>query len=448
MSAGDQPQSVTVGQAQYGGTCTATVDRQHPGDALHLQVPYVIEGERAEITVAAEGTRRSLATVSLETLLHSSPDRISPRCQHFGSCGGCQYQHMPHTLQLRTKAAILQRLLTAAGVQAPAPRMHTGEPYTYRNRMRLRVQGGRIGYNRRASNTFLPIDECPIVSPLLWRVAATLNGATFPAGTAELELFATSDDTALQLTLHLDADVATMDRDAPAAFRALCTSLAASIPQLTGGGLLVHAAATPGSSRRVQQRQRIEVARWGQPTLAYTVNDRTYTVSRGAFFQVNRFLTGTLVELVVGNRTGSLALDLFAGAGLFSLPLTDRIQQVIAVEVGQPAATDLHHLLQQQGPQHRAVPQTTLAFLQAYRPAQPPDLVVMDPPRAGIGSDALRALLKLAPAQIVYVSCDPTTFAPEASALIHSRYAVEELHLLDLFPQTFHMETVAVFRKL
>ncbi len=454
MNAGpiaSQTRIVTVGQALYGGASTATVEHQDCEATTHppaLQVPYVIEGERAEVTVTLEGTRRSPSAVNLEAVLHPSPERISPRCQHFGSCGGCQYQHMPAPLQVHTKAALLQRILKAAGVPAPAPRVHAGEPYTYRNRMRLRVQGARIGYNRRASNTFLPIDECPIVSPLLWRTAAALNGAIFPAGTSEVELFATSDDTALQLTLHLDADIATMDRDAPAAFRALCSSLATGIPQLLGAGLLVQAAATPGSSRRVQQRQRVEVARWGELNFHYTVNDRTYTVSRGAFFQVNRFLTGTLVDLVLGNRTGGLALDLFAGAGLFSLPLTERFHQVIAVEVGQPAATDLHRLLQSQGPQHRAVPQTTLRFLQSYRPQQAPDLVIMDPPRAGVGADALRALLKFAPASIVYISCDPTTFAPEARTLVDSRYAVEELHLIDLFPQTFHMETVAVFRKM
>ncbi len=438
-----QTRIVTVGEALYGGSNLATFESSLTG----LHIPYAIEGERAEVTVDAEATRRSPPAVSLDAILQPSPDRVAPLCRHFGTCGGCQYQHMPATLQVHTKAAILQRLLQAAGVSAPAPRTHAAEPYAYRNRMRLRVEANRIGYSRRASNTFLPIAECPIVSPLLWNAAAALNAAAFPPGTAEVELFATSDDTALQLTLHLEADVSTIDRDAPAIFRALCTSLAARIPQLVGGGLLVHAAPTPGSSRRVQQRGRVEVARWGQPSLAYTVNGPTYTVSRGAFFQVNRFLTGALVDLVLGNRSGTLALDLFAGAGLFSLPLTHRFQQVVAVEVGQPAATDLHKLLQQQGPQHRAVPQTTLAFLQTYRPPQSPDLVVMDPPRAGVGADALRALLKLSPATIVYISCDPTTFAPEARTLVHSRYAVEELHLVDLFPQTFHMETVTVFRR-
>ncbi len=437
---------VTVGHATYGGTCTATLQRDPAAAPLHLDVPYTIEGERAQVTITGEASRRTNPNVGLDSILAPSPHRITPRCLHFGICGGCQYQHMPDALQLHTKSAILQRLLEATGVPAPTPQLHAGPPYAYRNRMRLRLQDNRIGYNRRASNTFLPIQQCPIVSPLLWQTAAALNGAPLPAGTTEAELFATAEDTAVQLTLHLDADVTTIDRDAPAAFRALCTGLANVIPQLVGAGLLVHAPATPGTSRRIQQRQRIEISRWGQPDLPYVVDDRTYTVSRGAFFQVNRFLTGTLVDIVLGNRTGNLALDLFAGAGLFSLPLTQRFHQVIAVEVGQPAATDLNRLLQLQGPQHRAIPQTTLAFLKSYKGA--PDLVVLDPPRAGIGTDALRALLKLAPAEIVYISCDPTTFARDARSLVDSRYAVEELHLVDLFPQTFHMETVAVFRSL
>ena len=447
MSESDQArqETVVIGRPLYGGLSEALTESAH--SSLALEVPFAIEGERVQISAANGGTRHSFAT--LDAILESAPGRVLPRCIHFGTCGGCQYQHMADPLQLRTKSSILQLLLKTAGVPAPIAQVHAAAPYAYRNRMRLRVQDDRIGYNRRASNDFLPITQCPIVSPLLWHAAETLNSNTtaWPRGSVEVELFATADDTALQLALHLDADVATLDRDNPAMFRALCTTLQTRIPQLVGGGLLVHAPMMVGGSRRVQERQRIEVVRWGSPSLIYTVDAREYTVSRGAFFQVNRFLTGALVDLVVGHRSGSLALDLFAGTGLFSLPLSGRFLQVLAVEVGQPAATDLHRLLQSRGPQHRAIAQTALAFLKTYRPTMPPDLIILDPPRAGVGAEIVRELVRINAPEIIYISCDPTTFARDARTLLHSRYAVTELHLLDLFPQTFHMETVAVFRR-
>ncbi len=443
----------TVGRALYGGMSQALVPGDEAAAPLQVDVPFAIEGERVAVTLADGESRRTGAVAELDQVLQPAPQRVAPGCMHFGTCGGCQYQHMNAALQLQTKAELQHRLLERAGVPAPAPRVHAAEPWHYRNRMRMRVDGGRLGYSRRASNAFLHILECPIVSPLLWRAAQSVEAWTaegagrWPAGTAEVEFFATADDGALQLALHVDADVATLDRDAPATFRALCAALVGRVPQLRGGGLLVHGQAAPGASRRVQQRQRVEVARWGEPGLTYTVNGREYAVSRGAFFQVNRFLTGTLVDLVVASRSGEMALDLFAGAGLFSLPLTERFRTVVAVEVGQPAAADLHWLLQARGPQHRAVPQTTLAFLRGWTPAMgTPGLVVVDPPRAGLGADTVRALVPLNAPEIVYVSCDPTTLARDARTLIDSRYAVEELHMIDLFPQTSHLETVAVFR--
>ncbi len=449
---GGQP--ALVGKPRYGGLSEATVERTEADAPLRLEIPFSIEGERVQVTMAEAVSRRAAPLISTLTVLDASSDRVPPGCKHFGTCGGCQYQHMVYPRQLATKTEVLQQLLQQAGITAPAPQVHAAEPWVYRNRMRLRVQGDRVGYSRRASHDFLAIEECPIVSPLLWRAALQLvalvaeRRAAWPLGTAEVELFADSGDTALQLAVHVDAEISTLDRDAPAALRTLCAALQARVPELVGGGLLAQVPAAPGLSRRVRERQRVEVARWGEPGMVYRVNDREYPVSRGAFFQVNRFLAGTLVDLVMGNRQGELALDLFAGAGLFSLPLTERFRTVMAVEVGQPAATDLHRLLKACGRQHGVLAQTTLAFLKQWNTATGvPDLVVLDPPRAGVGDDAMHALLRLKPPEIVYVSCDPTSFVREAKALVNSGYAVAELHMLDLFPQTFHMETVAVFRR-
>lgn len=375
---------------------------------------------------------------------------VVPRCRHFGDCGGCQLQHLSQASQVRIKVEAVSERLARAGVDAPQMVVHTATDYQYRNRIRLRIQDDRLGYSRRASHAFLPVVECPIAAPLLWHVASELERLTqgavpWPEGSSEVELCTNADESAVQLLLHVNATIATLDRDAPGRFRALCEALQTTVPVLAGGGLLVQGEAATGS-RRVQERQRLEVARWGTPALIYPVNGTRHVVSRGAFFQVNRFLTERMVDLVCNGRMGRVAWDLFAGAGLFSLPLADRFAQVVAVEVGQPAASDLATALRAAGAQHRTAAQPVQDFLKRQSGAAP-DLVVMDPPRAGLGATVTQQLARIGPPEMVYVSCDAATFACDARALVDSRYTITDLHLLDLFPQTDHTETIAVLRR-
>jgi 23S rRNA (uracil1939-C5)-methyltransferase len=398
---------------------------------------------------------------------HSSPEsvltaitneikaRTEPRCQHFGECGGCQLQHLPQASQLTAKQAMLIDVLKRAGIRSlPEIQVHAAEPWHYRNRIRMRVQGNEIGYSRRASNEFLPIEMCPIASPLLLQMAITARDLVcsgtvqWPAGTSAVELFCDREEGGVQLSLQLDATVGTVDRDAPRHLRALCEALQAQHPQLIGAGLSVAGTPDPSQTRRVQESVRVEIARWGSQQLTYAVQGRDYAITRNAFFQVNRFLTATMVDLVVGDRGGTLAFDLFAGAGLFSVPLTERFDQVIAVEIGEPAVSDLAAHLRACGPQHQARRSTTLDFLQKEAPriTQRPDLVLLDPPRAGLGAPTVNALVRTSVREIVYVSCDAGTFARDARSLLESGYTLTTLHLLDLFPQTFHTETIAVFR--
>lgn len=403
---------------------------------------------------AARGAERSAPEDLLTVITDASPERIEPQCRHFGVCGGCQLQHLPQSSQLAAKTGMLVDLLGRAGVRdVPTPQVHAAEPWGYRNRARMRVEGDAIGYSRRASNEFLAIEECPIVSPLVWRAACTLRDtvragrARWPAGTRSFELFANGSESALQLSLHLDATVGTVDRDAPRALRELCDALAAGLPELCGAGLLVAANPDLKVSRRVQESGRVEIARWGKPSLTYHVDGIGYRITRGAFFQVNRFLTATMKQLVTEGRRGLLAYDLFAGAGLFSVPLARHFERVVAVEIGEPAATDLLEHLRQIGGQHRAVRSTVADFLQRRSGSEQPDLVVLDPPRAGLGPRTARALAATRAQQIVYVSCDAGSFAADGRTLVEFGYRLETLHLLDLFPQTFHTETIAFFRR-
>lgn len=435
--------TLLVEKPLYGGDCVA----RDVATNEQVRVPFAIAGERVTATVADAARRGEMRGATLVDVVERADQRVAPTCRHFGACGGCQLQHMSQAAQLHAKVQVLSDTFTRAGLHnLPAMQVSSAEPWGYRNRIRLRVKDDEIGYSRRGTNVFLPVAQCPIASPLLWRAATAMRElARWPVGTHEVEIFATADDAAMQMAVHVDATVATVDRDAPRSLRAMCEALQASVPQLVGAGLLV-GAAVDAKSKRVQESARVEIARWGAPGLTYRVGEIAYGVTRNAFFQVNRYLTTRMVDLVLGTRGGAQVWDLFAGAGLFSVPLTQRFAQVIAVEIGEPAANDLAKQLRACGPGHDAERSTVLAFLQRAS-AHVPDVIVMDPPRAGLGGAVVQALLRIQAPELVYVSCDPVSFARDARALLDSDYTMYALHLIDMFPQTFHTETVAVFRR-
>jgi 23S rRNA (uracil1939-C5)-methyltransferase len=177
--------------------------------------------------------------------------------------------------------------------------------------------------------------------------------------------------------------------------------------------------------------------------MSYAVAEEDYWVSRGSFFQVNRFLLEDLVETLTAQRKGKLAWDLYAGVGLFSRALARGFEQVVAVEA---AGDDLLRTFQGAG--RRAVQATTVEFLRgAVVQRERPELIVMDPPRAGVGDEVCALLARLSTPDVVYISCDPATLARDLKRLAETGYRIAELHLFDLFPQTFHLETVAVLRR-
>jgi 23S rRNA (uracil1939-C5)-methyltransferase len=432
-------------------------------------------------------------------------DRADPFCSHFGPCGGCQLQHLTYAAQFGHKAAQLRALLEAASLALPELQLHPSLPLAYRNRIRLtlavvdgKLRAGYIGSlvshgtgNSTAHHehteqygfpetrleveeglklvsipygiSFLPIRECPIAAPILWRAAeallALLNqspGAWLrnsPHLMDQLELFTTADESRLQLTLYLRTAAKSLPAELTTAFTALCEVLRTRVPELSGAGILLLPLLSRQRSRRVEQPR--PGPTWGSPGLNYTVapleprtlnlEPQTYWVPRGAFFQVNRFLLPELRALVTANRTGQLAYDLYAGVGLFSRALAVQFTQVTAVEAAEPAfialaSTKLANL--------RDIQATTLDFLRtAVLERDRPGLIVLDPPRSGAGAEVCALLARIAAPTLIYVSCSPETLPADLKTLTASGYTLDDLHLFDLFPQTTHIETVAILTR-
>lgn len=426
-SAAPSAQLVAIEKPIYGGAFLARA----AGKAVF--VPLALPGEQARVRVVEE--RRGYATAEMEERLSAAAERAAAPCPHFGACGGCQYQHAKYEAQLRFKQAILRETLERGGVRAPEEMaVLAGEPWAYRNRIRLAFDaGGNPGYRGRRSHKVIPIAECPIATPLLVKAALRFAQIARQPGRAlgakEIALFCDAHEAALLVSVFCA-------RPGKIRLEEIAQELREEIPALRGVELVA------------EDRARHEVrslAQWGETSLAYRAAGFDYRVDQGAFFQVNRWLVDGLVERVTAGRSGTLAWDLFAGVGLFARRLAAGFERVVAVE-SAPAATDaLEHNLSGTGA--RAVRASTLEFLRRHGRAAVPDLIVVDPPRTGLGAEVTSLLGEVAAPALVYVSCDPATLARDLRALMAAGYEIERVTVADLFPQTFHLETIVDLRR-
>ncbi len=417
---------VQIEKPVYGGAFLARVE----GKAVF--VPLTLPGEQALVRIVED--KRGYATAEAEQIVTPAPQRIGPTCRHFGKCGGCDYQHTSYEIQLKLKHAILRETLERAGVSAPVEiHVLAGQPWGYRNRIRLAFDAaGNPGYRGRRSHEVIPIAECPIAAPLLVDSARAIAYAARQANPAlrfkEISLFCSADESAILGTAFIA-------HHSKIRFEEFAHRLNVQIPALAGIELVVE-------GRR--DRQPRTLARWGATSLMYRVAGFAYRVDHGAFFQVNRWLVDALVERVTAGRGGKIAWDLFAGVGLFARRLTATFDSVIAVESAPTATTALAANLD--GTKGKSVRSTTLDFLRRNKTSKP-DLIVVDPPRTGLGTEITSLLAEIKAHTVLYVSCDPSTLARDLRALTASGYAIGSVSLADLFPQTFHLETVVELRR-
>jgi 23S rRNA (uracil1939-C5)-methyltransferase len=421
-----EPQLVEIEKPIYGGAFLARLE----GKAVF--VPLTLPGEQAWVRITQ--SKSGYATAEAEEIVHASPERITPACPHFGACGGCHYQHTGYATQIEFKQAILRETLERGGVTVPSEiAVLAVEPWRYRNRIRLAFDAaGNPGYRGRRSHSVVPVHECPIAAPLL--IEAALAFAQIARGIApalrptEIVLFCNAEETALMATVFTVTP-------AKLRFDELAQAWQERIPALTGAELVTE-------GRPNQQPH--TAAQWGAVSLDYHAAGFDYRVNHGAFFQINRWLLDSLIERVTANHKGNLAWDLFAGVGLFARQLTARFERVVAVESAPSATAALEHNLW--GTTGAAVKGETLPFLRRRRSIEHPDLIVIDPPRTGLGAETCTLLAGIAAPALVYVSCDPATLARDLRALIASGYQIQSITLADLFPQTFHLETVVHLR--
>jgi 23S rRNA (uracil1939-C5)-methyltransferase len=436
---------LTIEKLIYGGDglarLPASPNEKERGRGKAVFVPFVLAGEKIEAALTEEkpGFARARATAIIEP----SPHRVSPPCPYFSRCGGCHYQHATYEHQLEIKKEILRenlRRIAKLELQAEI-QVHPSPPWNYRNRSRLQLRTRpefALGYFKFGSHELLPVEQCPISSPLINHGIAALwqaGGAGKAAeGVREVEFFANAEDTKMLLELLCAPEARRAD------VRAWAEELCSAMPEIAG----------IAAFREPQKGVRERLLAVGESALSYQTRNAVYRVSAGSFFQTNRFLVDELVNIVTAGRAGEMALDLYAGVGLFSTALARNIRHVVSVESSQTAVNDLQYNLPVNG---RAVQAAAEKYLDAEAGrdgkgelpqtiVHKPDLVVVDPPRSGLGDSAANALARLGASRITYVSCDPATLGRDLLPLQAAGYRPEEVHLVDLFPQTYHIESV------
>ena len=416
---------LTVEKLIYGGDGLARLPADEHGRGKAVFLPFVLEGERVDAALAEE--KPGFARARVECVLEPSPKRVEPACPYFAQCGGCHYQHAAYEHQLAVKAGILRETLRrTAKVEVPGEvQVHPSPPWNYRNRTRLRLQANpfALGYYRLNSHRLLAVEQCPISSLLINRAIGALwelgRAGKISAGLEEVEFFADAEDRRLLVELHTAAEA-----ESP---QAVADQLDATLPEV----------ASVAWFRGGDPEARPEILA-GEAALTYATRRASYRVSPGSFFQTNRHLTDELVEVVTAGRSGVTALDLYAGAGLFSAVLAGSFERVLAVESAAAAYADLKHNVPATV---KCAFATTQEFLER-KTRSAADLVVVDPPRAGLGEPVVQLLGRLSAPRLTYVSCDPATLSRDLRGLLELNFKVEQVHLVDLFPQTFHIESV------
>lgn len=346
-------------------------------EGMVVFVPFGLPGE--SVTVRLLERKRNFARGEIVERLNDAPQRVAPACPYFGRCGGCDWQHIAYSEQLRFKTALVAEQLGRIGKLPDAPvRLCIGSPtaYEYRNHARLHVAAdGRAGYRAPRSHAIVPVADCPICEPEVRAALAEMAGAPLdPALGDEIEIAAWADTVAI------------------AGF--------------------------------------------------------AYSVSEGAFFQANTAVAGLLVDAAVSALAldgGEKVLDLYCGVGLFTVPLAQRAAHVTGVEANPLAAADAERNLASCGASGNVLTGDVRQALRSPQIAgQPWDAVLLDPPRTGVDGEALAALIDLRAPRIVYVSCEPSTLARDLRVLAEHGYHLQWAQPFDMFPQTRHVETLAL----
>lgn len=386
---------------------TVMVALAAPGDHLRIQIDRV---------------KGNVSFASIQEIITPSPNRVEPPCPYFGRCGGCDFQQMNYQAQLEAKVEIvkdcMRRLARIENIPdfqiTPAP-----NPWHYRSRAQWQYDAVRqkLGYFESGSRHVCDVVECAVLAPSLQQtlesLRAKMNDGSLPENARDFRAVLGDDN----------------------------VSIAPSVRSPT---------VREGLDLAMGSAQVRDITR--------TIHGDTYRLNAESFFQANDGLLPQLIDAAIGEASGDAALDLYCGAGLFTLPLARRFKHVVAVESDNAAASFARENLARAGLTNAEVAVrdvgvwlddvkrhdlSRLSESSATALQGQTDFVLLDPPRTGAESRVIAGVLGLKPQRISYVSCDPATLARDLKKLIAGGYTLTSVRAFDMFPQTHHVETVS-----
>lgn len=397
----------------FGGDCLGRLP-----DGRVVFVPFGIEGELVRIRLVEE--KRGFSRAILLEVIDPSPQRAEPRCCHFGQCGGCQYQHITYSKQLDIKTSILKEQLDRVGVLKDTlvlPCIASPEPYQYRNHVQFhQLADGQLGYYKAGQHELFSIVECYLPECAL--------GEIWPL----LKFEGQNDFERISLRRGIGEDIQIiLEGQDPSPPELLVEELPVSVVY------------------RYQDSSTVLV---GSNFITQEINDKLFQISSGSFFQVNSYIAARITAHLLSSitiNTGSLVIDGYCGVGLFSKFIAPFAGRVVGIESSSDACDDFSVNLDEfdnvelyQAPAEKVLPSINFK----------PDVIILDPPRTGIGRKAMEGFLRLSAATIAYISCDPATLARDARELSEGGYSLRDVTPFDMFPQTSHIESVSIWDKI
>jgi 23S rRNA (uracil1939-C5)-methyltransferase len=395
----------------YGGDWIARMP-----DGRALFVPFGISGEKVRVEITEE--KKNYCRGKIVKVLEPSPDRILPRCPHFGDCGGCHYQHLDYASQLALKQRIVTGQLERIGkLVNPPVKPIIGSPaqWNYRNTVQFSLSAnGKMSYQRVGSNALVEIRECHLPLEGINQLWPQLEIDT-QVGIERISIRCGENE---ELMLGLEGS-------APAA------------PEFEVDFPLSVVYIHPDGNTLLS----------GEDYSTFSILKMPFRVAADAFFQVNTAMAEKMVSHVMmqlGERQFDSVVDAYCGVGLFSAFLAPRCRQLTGIELSEPACNDYaanlepyEHVSLYMGRVEQVLPALEIK----------PELVVLDPPRAGLDAKAMEGLLKAKPKEIIYVSCDPATLARDMQRLTAEGYELQSVTPFDLFPQTYHVESISLLTR-
>jgi len=398
-------------------------------------VPDSIKGEKARVEIIEE--KKDYCIGKLRDLIEPSPWRTDPPCPYFGPCGGCQWQHIDYSIHGELKKEILGAILKRLGrfkeipfiVVAPSP-----DAYGYRVRVQLKAKEKAIGYYQAKSHDIVDIDHCPISHPLVNQIILLLR--------KELSFFCRMREIGINVSPEEGKGILVLyplscDQD----LGNLTEEFLQTNPILKGGAMARKKGFTP----------------FGNPHLKFTIPLNPYGGKRNlrlqtspqSFFQVNLKQNHALIRTVLefsDVRKSEKVLDLYAGVGNITLPLAIRAEEVVGIEENGVAVEDARFNIEEALIKNCDFIHGKVEDVLRRWPRKRPDLIVLDPPRGGC-KRILDQVVSLKSNKIVYVSCEPTTLARDLCLFSERGYPLQKLALIDMFPQSYHMEVVGLLQR-